>query len=101
MEIQEYRKLREKIKQLDGHPCNDHQYDMNLEQIDDLLGQFGLRILYRTPEDACIFRCTLIDECAGDIAMVPDEENGDLYEICLWTSYGEDASGKYVFRVDI
>jgi hypothetical protein len=100
MELEDLRKLRTKLKELEG-PCNDHKYDLNYEDIEYLLGEYGLRILYRRPIDTLIFECMVLDESTGNFAMVADEEDGDLHQVILWTSYGKDEKGKYVFRVDI
>lgn len=99
-DLDQLRKLRLEIQPLNG-PCNDADYDERYEQIEDILGQYGLRILYRRPWDTLIFECTLVDGFTGDVAVVADPDCGDLSEVRLWTSYGRDQSGKYVFKVDI
>ena len=99
--MQEYRELHAKLTalKLNGR-CNDHEYDMRMEKIDALLGESGLRIIYRKPITPQINCCTLLDECAGDMAMVADEEEGDLHELVLWVTYGSDSEGRYQFHAD-
>jgi len=99
-QLEELKELREKLRPLEG-PCDDHKYDMNYEEIEYLLGEYGLRIFYRRPLDTLIFDCMILDESTGEFAVVADEEDGDLHQVILWTSYGKDASGEYVFRLGI